>query len=225
MTLQQRSTCCPSHFHVQRGWAEGSAWRMSQNEKAVSVILTLSSPCHASEGDHSSSASAGFRHHTSHTMPVAPVGWGGGLRFSQAARKPVGRAGIRGPGERATQLLSVETPPGGLPLSRMVFQPAPGSRSVAPGMLRPCSHPLQLYRSAPHSPTQDPRGWREAMQVERTESAQRAERGASAGEAVHPQEGAVSRVYFWQEGNHCKPLDRTTLAPGNVHIPHVVFPK
>lgn len=157
MTLQQRSTCCPSHFHVQRGWAEGNAWRMSQDEKAVLVILTLSSPCHASVGDHSSSASvpmgSGFRHHTSHTMPVAPVGWGGGLRFSQTARKPVGRAGIRGPGERATQLLSVETPPGGLPLSRMVFQPAPGvkvSGSWNAAALPPSTPTLQKRPSLPH---------------------------------------------------------------------------
>lgn len=114
---------------------------------------------------------SGFRHHTSHTMPVAPVGWGGGLQFSQAAGWPqpvVGRAGIRGPGEQAMRLLSAETPPGGLPSSRMVFQPPPGSRSVAPGMLRSCSHPPQLRRSAPHPHPPKPRGaggrpcrWRE----------------------------------------------------------------
>lgn len=70
-------------------------------------------------------------------------------------------------------------------------------------------HPAALLPSTPalqklgHQET--PGAGMKMVRGQRTEN--RDKRGAAGREAVHPQESAVSRVYFWQEGNHCKPLD------------------
>lgn len=80
--------CRDFPLHVQRGWAEGRAWRVSHCGNAVLDSL-LSTPCCASAGNPSISASvprgSGRGYHTPHTMPVAPLGRAGGLWFSQAA--------------------------------------------------------------------------------------------------------------------------------------------
>lgn len=183
----------PPHLHVQRGWAEGGIWRLSHWEKTVLYAHPLI-PCHASSGNHSISVSAakgcsGTKQHT-------PCLWllrGGGFR---SLRLHLGRVREDGEPDCFSQARGPNIGPNGV----LALPEVKVCGSWHPAALLPSTPALQKLG---HQETQG--AGLKMGGGQRTEN--REKRGAAGREAVHPQESAVSRVYFWQEGNHCKPLD------------------
>lgn len=147
-------------------------------------------PCHASSGNHSISVSAskgcsGTKQHTPCLLP------GGGF---SSLRLHLERAREDGEPDCFSQARGPNIGPNGV----LALPEVCGSWH--PAALLPSTRALQKlgHQETPGTGMKMVRG-------QRTEN--RDKRGAAGREAVHPQESAVSRVYFWQEGTHCKPLD------------------